>query len=94
MTTTEATSFTTKAAAPWNSMNDWQPIETAPKDGTTILAVDALIQDTHAVVYYDDGLYPGSIYVWHVTDTTIAYHRDRFTHWMPLPAQPPQEPKT
>jgi len=92
-------------------MNDWKPIETAPKDGTAILAVDALTQDTPAVVYYDDGLYPyddglypkwlsdenglypKSIYVWYIIDSTSAYHKDRFTHWLPLPAQPTQEPK-
>jgi len=73
-------------------MNNWQPIETAPKDGTAILAVDALTQDTHSVVYYD-ALDSKSIYVWRMTDSTSAYHKDRFTHWMPLPAQPTQEPK-
>jgi len=73
-------------------MNNWQPIETAPRDGTTILAVDALTQDTLAVVYYEE-LRPGSIYVWRMTDSCSVYHRDRFTHWMPLPAQPTQEPK-
>jgi len=74
-------------------MNNWQPIETAPKDGTAILAVDELTQDTHAVVYYEE-LRPGSIYVWHIIDSPTAYRKDRFTHWMPLPAPPTQEPKT
>ena len=71
-------------------MNDWQPIETAPKDGTTILAVDAWF--TYAVVYYEE-LRPRSIYVWRIIDSPTIYRKDRFTHWMSLPAQPTQEPK-
>ena len=73
-------------------MDNWQPIETAPKDGTLILAVDARNQDSHAVVYYEE-LYSKSNYVWCMIGTDDTFHRDRFTHWMPLPAQPTQETK-
>jgi len=71
---------------------NWQPIETAPKDGTAILAIDVNIEDTHQIVYYEER-HPKSLYVWHMSDSCSVYHRDRFTHWMPLPAQPTQEPK-
>jgi hypothetical protein len=64
-------------------MTDWQPIETAPKDGTHILIYDAYGECS--VVYwftYDNG-----------NDCGWTYDGgDRFdpSHWMPLP-DPPKE---
>jgi hypothetical protein len=66
-------------------MSEWQPIETAPKDGTTILAFFAdrvgyvARQDVQAVAWREnDG--------WASTQTgwTLAWP----THWMPLPDPP------
>lgn len=59
-------------------MTDWQPIETAPKDGTEVIA-------------YDDGVY---ISHWYVTNPQIFgwWAGDAGginpTHWMPLPTPP------
>lgn len=74
---------------------DWQPIETAPKDGRTILVFD----DGEVVTVkwrYDDRwggawgsedyIQDGSIY----DDALIAHSP---THWMPLP-DPPQGVET
>lgn len=75
-------------------MSKWQPIETAPKDGTEIIAVDvdALIP-TPFVVCWGYGM-------WIVGgDTVFKFAAEGFmgvhdicyiapTHWMPLPEPP------
>lgn len=58
----------------------WQPIETAPKDGTSILATE--IDGEPVVSYFDEG---GWVYSWHAYD---GYHHWNPTHWQPLPAPP------
>lgn len=59
---------------------NWQPIETAPKDGTRILgyqpAAPASVEDIN-IVAWDSGR-------WH-DDEWYCY---TITHWMPLPAPP------
>jgi hypothetical protein len=57
----------------------WQPIETAPKDGTEILAV-RLGGGCDVVEWVD--WKPG----WWNGD--VAHDADFFTHWMPLPEPP------
>lgn len=69
----------------------WQPIETAPKDDEqTILVCDARVAGGfHQVVWWDaDSKQPE--YRWDTSDGP-KFHRDAFTHWMPLPAPPAQE---
>lgn len=63
----------------------WQPIETAPKDGTSILVA----------VYEESGDYWGEdIVAWNPTNgwDSAGYDWDhsQITHWMPLP-EPPKE---
>jgi hypothetical protein len=69
---------------------EWQPIETAPKDGTLVLL---FIEDFHYVTVawfcIATGLWPSN----------DAFNDDREpcnvglpTHWMPLPA-PPKRPQ-
>lgn len=72
-------------------MNNWQPIKTAPKDGTPILAYIPCPWDNEspsmcAVVEWKR-MY-GRDAVWVLS----AYDAFRFnpTHWMPLP-EPPLE---
>lgn len=69
-------------------MSDWQPIETAPKDGTDFLAW--LMGNTHMVIYFDASI--DSLYPWRATDSNSCYHVDAPTHWMPLPEPPSTEP--
>ena len=64
----------------------WQPIETAPRDGTTIWC-------------YWPGIYGRQGVGWFVWDefeewTTTTVHYGYPTHWMPLPAAPanPEDP--
>lgn len=69
---------------------DWQPIETAPKDGTAILAYSA---DAAA----DGRPYPMLIVAWGMPWEWTIFSEDGTTqtgtdyeptHWMPLPAAP------
>ena len=74
---------------------DWQPIETAPKDGTEVLLFGEF--DNMAVAEWDHG---DEAWVFAVTDVEIpgapkgtmfcSYFRDP-THWMPLPVPPDVE---
>lgn len=72
----------------------WQPIETAPKDGTVILALECWIYHTDAarrphyilreVFYNDEG-------GWEIVEDGEVRDDDGFTHWLPrnvLPAAP------
>ena len=70
---------------------NWQPIDTAPKDGSSFLAVDARVRDWQMVIFYDAPYEKGSPFIWSVPDSTSAYHKDMFTHWMPLPEPPSHE---
>lgn len=66
----------------------WQPIDTIPKDGTSILA---LWDNDHAkvpVIVYWNGV--DKIYPWWTgdTDINVAYPEDSLSAWMPLPKAP------
>jgi len=65
---------------------EWQPIETAPKDGDDILV---LWSDPGAgclvVSWEDKPRQPG--WNWATLDG-LSYHADAFSHWMPLPDPP------
>jgi len=80
-------------------MIEWQPIETAPKDGRVVLLFGIWAGEIHGE--YDEPTidigswgggksdYPGNDW-WHLTtgDNYACWMRP--THWMPLP-EPPQE---
>lgn len=82
-------------------MTDWQPIETAPKDGTEILGWcpyhgSAGRGSTWVIRWNEEKhtkkprpYFDASGWVWGVTD--LRKHQP--THWMPLPAPPLKEPK-
>ena len=61
-------------------MTEWQPIETAPKDGTFILvAVTGEVATHIMLVWWFDG------WCLDMTNTPIV---GKPTHWMPLPEPP------
>lgn len=83
-------------------MSEWKPIETAPRDGTTILLCDFLEEDIEL---------RGPFFGWWVGDDDAPWNfvwvgdhngraclqaigyflaEDPPTHWMPLP-EPPKE---
>lgn len=69
-------------------MSEWQPIETAPKDGTNIL-----IYGVGPVPFITDAVWNNGF--WSLFDPYSDAHNmpitHGVTHWMPLP--PPPEPK-
>lgn len=71
-------------------MSEWQPIETAPKDGRELLAVNKnKASVTYRVVYFDEDAQDPK-YPWHVEDSHSGFnhHQEFFTHWMLLPEPP------
>lgn len=78
--------------------DDWQPMETAPKDGTRILIgwFEGKRFRQRAAWWYpsfdqlDDGSWVGAWVDGDIVSsgTTSDYRRYEPTHWMPLPAAP------
>jgi hypothetical protein len=62
----------------------WQPIETAPKDGTAFFACLEASDIPHAMRFNEEGQL---VLTW---DGWIVDAHDWPTHWMPLPAPHPQ----
>ncbi len=67
-------------------MSEWQPIETAPKDGTEILVCITynLPDDEWETVQWVDGWRSGKWFRYH----DKIYIPFPPTHWMPLPPPP------
>ena len=79
------------------SDNGWKPIETAPKDGTLILAASAVTGDRYCVAWQPGNGDPEDVIDgedhWDnvgARNAAPALYFDRhfFTHWMPLPPPP------
>jgi len=67
---------------------EWQPIETAPKDGTKILIWDDL-NGEHSIAFFHGDEDRSQFNGWfHVNDWVGGA---RFSKWMPLPAPPKQD---
>lgn len=90
ITTTQAEAYADARVA---ESQQWNPIETAPKDGTWILAINAAKNPGRQhVVHYSERW--GNHYPW-VTGSAPMDFVAGVTHWMPLPAPPlpgPVEP--
>ena len=76
-------------------MTEWKPIETAPKDGTHILAYGKVVPDADddeviTAVYWDSSCI--LCHYWALVAVFSWVEGDDFypTHWMPLP-NPPKE---
>ena len=81
------------------TQNQWQPIETAPKDGTQILLCRAFDADGNRIEPL--GIFAQCAQWWGIEEGWVVYcsmvrepllHFEP-THWMPLP-QPPTEKAT
>jgi hypothetical protein len=66
-------------------MNDWQTIETAPKDGTSILGWNG--EEMTVVSWFKNHLYEG-LWSQSVPGTYSQDTEWEPTHWMPLPEPP------
>jgi hypothetical protein len=60
-------------------MTEWQPIATAPIDGTIVLIQR---DGSQVVAFQEDGIWHCDLYGDELID------QDRITHWMPLPEPP------
>jgi hypothetical protein len=73
-------------------MSNWQPIETAPKDGTPILITRPtkfkVEEGWHVVRWEDDEDW----WVCHDGKFDTMLRGNEPTHWQPLPAPPATEP--
>lgn len=72
-------------------MSEWQPIETAPKDGSAILIWQPDRSKYWGLGNFDDLRY--AIGYWRVADKIGSWGNRNSavvnpTHWMPLPAPP------
>lgn len=87
---TALTSFEHGAGLP---QTPWHPIETAPKDGSAVLATGGGLADVVDIVTYNE-----RVGAWNATNYTLddrdeeADGYSRPTHWMPLPAAPVTRP--
>lgn len=70
----------------------WQPIETAPKDGTAVLVVNDKALDPEALVAHWNGEWRvDTTYAWaNAEDPWGHFGTIDATHWMPLPPAPRQ----
>lgn len=69
---------------------EWQPIATAPKDGTEILG-SSTYGDFSVAAWWDGGwvgMCEGSKSIESQGDFETYYHRPYLTQWMPLPPAP------
>jgi len=86
-----------------DSMNEWQPIETAPKDGTRILAffpiinsykiliVEFIWQEWYICPYDSEFEMMGNEHLVYIYEKLEKLKNGDPTHWMPLPNPPKQE---
>ena len=69
-------------------MTEWQPIETAPRDGTVIWCYEKYgLGWPHAIKFASYDEWQGWIYA----DEMMCDYVPEPTHWMPLPAPPASE---
>lgn len=75
-------------------MSAWQPIETAPKDGTIILGWSEYEHFPAPMCFGrprdDDGAHKGARTTWNYADYLLDRAAGEVfpTHWQPLPAPP------
>ena len=75
-------------------MSDWQPRDTAPKDGTEILTccLNGKYSPDYAIVWWNGrewrGRCDGQDVAEYMSDFGTDYASPWFTHWVPLPKPP------
>ena len=74
------------ALAEAGHLREWQPIETAPRDGMPILGARLDCNDQY-VMYWMEEDETAPKYRWAIIDGGVM-HKDALTHWMPLPDPP------
>lgn len=64
---------------------NWQPIETAPRDGSAFLAFEDGKMAVGSLHAWASG---ESFYIEHVSGYEYEFEMDKPTHWAPLPEPP------
>ena len=74
-------------------VTDWQPIDTAPRDGTQVLLYVPQDTDDEMPSFIAQGWYESGIFDrrWYEAAGECVCDPQP-THWMPLPAPPEQQP--
>jgi len=81
-------------------MSEWQPIETAPRDGSEVLLYRPLAYKTHDPIvtirkstHFPQHRWPATVPEGCAIDGPGAYTEGACyaTHWMPLPAAPTKD---
>lgn len=72
---------------------EWQPIETAPKDGTRILVVSGekgfyTAPGDIGVAHWEKQAFPNGVHEWVAVWCCDQVTTFKPTHWMPLPEPP------
>lgn len=75
-------------------MTEWQPIETAPKDGTALLGKDVAGDWPFVMKWEGEPRAPNGGY-WAYCEALLSDVAGEATptHWMPLPDPPKEQPK-
>ena len=66
--------------------DSWQPIESAPKDGTDFLAW--MFGNSMMVIHYNPVGSKSDEHPWLTADGQTGYHKNAPTHWRVLPEPP------
>lgn len=61
-------------------MTEWQPIETAPKDGRHLVKLDCDRYEVDIARFRDGKPF--------IVGSEFHFDRGKVTHWMPLPSPP------
>lgn len=80
------------ALAPKAGNAGWRTIDSAPRDGTSVLVMaDGVVAQAHYQGPSDGSIYArtASRYLWFSETGQRSLYNDEVTHWMPLPAPPP-----
>ncbi len=70
-------------------MTEWQPIETAPKDGTNVLVIVVEHPESHCVLRHQDGQWLNDEFFDVISGEQVIWYEP--THWMPLPDPPSKD---
>jgi hypothetical protein len=70
-------------------MSEWQPIDTAPKDGSNVLVcIAGLTGSQGEAFWYQGDEYASGWITWDGANHTRTFYTTPPTHWMPLPEPP------
>lgn len=73
-------------------MSEWQPIETAPVDGSLVLLSNAIAAEVFPGCLQWASSNRGARFIETIAVDPNGFGRAKATHWMPLPSPPETTP--